>query len=201
MDILPVSFQILTCMKYYKMENILSIFLGLGLASAAGFRVFVPLLLTNIASLLGYYHFGLGLEWMGTYTALGILLTATLAEIGGYYIPWVDNILDTIALPASVMAGTILATSFVKVDDPTLKWALGLIVGGGAAGIVQAGTSLLRLGSSTTTGGLANPIVATSENIFAFILSILSLVLPIIMAGCAFLFLIFILKKMFNKKS
>ena len=181
------------------MENILSVFLGLGLASAAGFRVFVPLLITNIASLLGLYHFGLGLEWMGTYTALAILLTATLAEIAGYYIPWLDHLLDTIALPASIMAGTILATSFVTVQDPALKWALGLIVGGGAAGIVQAGTSLLRIGSTTTTGGLANPIVSTSENIFSIVLSIISLILPYFMAICVAIFLIYMIKKLLNR--
>ncbi len=179
--------------------NILSVFLGLGLASAAGFRVFVPLLITNIASLLGLYHFGLGLEWMGTYTALAILLTATLAEIAGYYIPWLDHLLDTIALPASIMAGTILATSFVTVHDPALKWALGLIVGGGAAGIVQAGTSLLRIGSTTTTGGLANPIVSTSENIFSIVLSIISLILPYFMAICVAIFLIYMIKKLLNR--
>jgi hypothetical protein len=182
------------------MENFLSVFLGLGLASAAGFRVFVPLLFTNIASLLGYYDFGQGLEWMGTWTAFAVLLSATIVEIAGYYIPIVDHFLDTVALPASIMAGTILATSFVKLEDPTLRWALGLIVGGGAAGIVQAGTSLLRLGSTATTGGLANPIVATSENIFSILLSILSLILPFLMAGCAFLFLIYIIKKMLAKK-
>lgn len=181
------------------LENILSVFLGLGLASAAGFRVFVPLLITNIASLLGLYHFGLGLEWMGTYTALAILLTATLAEIAGYYIPWLDHLLDTIALPASIMAGTILATSFVTVQDPALKWALGLIVGGGAAGIVQAGTSLLRIGSTTTTGGLANPIVSTSENIFSIVLSIISLILPYFMAICVAIFLIYMIKKLLNR--
>ncbi|MES2795132.1 MAG: DUF4126 domain-containing protein [Bacteroidota bacterium] len=182
------------------MENILSVFLGLGLASAAGFRIFVPLLITNIASLLGLYQFDGGMEWMGTWTALAILLSATLAEIAAYYVPWLDHLLDTIALPASIMAGTILATSFVNIDDPTLKWALGLIVGGGAAGIVQAGTSLLRLGSTATTGGLANPIVATSENIFAIILSILSLILPILMAVCAFIFLVYIARKILNRK-
>lgn len=181
------------------LENILSVFLGSGLASAAGFRVFVPLLITNIASLLGLYHFGLGLEWMGTYTALAILLTATLAEIAGYYIPWLDHLLDTIALPASIMAGTILATSFVTVQDPALKWALGLIVGGGAAGIVQAGTSLLRIGSTTTTGGLANPIVSTSENIFSIVLSIISLILPYFMAICVAIFLIYMIKKLLNR--
>lgn len=181
------------------MENILSVFLGLGLASAAGFRVFVPLLFTNIASLLGYYHFDSGLQWMGTYTAFGILITATILEIAAYYLPIIDNFLDTIGLPASVMAGTILATSMVEVNDPTLKWALGLIVGGGAAGIVQAGTSLLRIGSTTTTGGLGNPILATSENIFSVILTLLSLVFPFLMAGCAFLFLVYILKRLFSK--
>jgi Domain of unknown function (DUF4126) len=183
------------------MENILSVFLGLGLASAAGFRVFVPLLLTNIASLLGYYHFGQGMEWMGTWTAFGVLLSATVVEIAGYYIPIVDHFLDTVAMPASMVAGTVLATSFVKIDEPTLKWALGLIVGGGAAGIVQAGTSLLRIGSATTTGGLANPIVATSENAFSIILSVLSLLLPYLMACCAFLFLIYIVKRMLVKKT
>lgn len=181
------------------MENILSVFLGLGLASAAGFRVFVPLLISNIASLLGFYTFGTGLEWMGTYSALAILLSATLVEIGGYYIPWVDNILDTIALPASIAAGTLMATSLVKIDDPTLRWALGLIVGGGAAGIVQAGTSLFRIGSTATTGGIANPLVATSENIFSVVLSILSLLLPLFMASCAFVFIVFIVKRIFIK--
>jgi Domain of unknown function (DUF4126) len=182
------------------MENILSVFLGLGLASAAGFRVFVPLLITNIASLLGYYQFGQGLEWMGTYTALAVLLSATLVEIGGYYIPWLDHILDTIAMPASIMAGTILATAFVSIQDPTLRWALGLMVGGGAAGIVQAGTSLLRLGSTATTGGIGNPVVATSENVFSIFLSILSLLLPYLMAGCSILFLIYISKKIISRK-
>jgi Domain of unknown function (DUF4126) len=182
------------------MEQVLSVFLGLGLASAAGFRVFVPLLITNLASLLGYYHFGTGMEWMGTWTAFAVLLTATVVEIAGYYIPVVDHLLDTIALPASVIAGTILATSLIEIQDPTLKWALGLIVGGGAAGIVQAGTGLLRIGSTAATGGLANPVVATSENIFSIILSILSLLLPYLMAVCAFLFLIFIVKRMFAKK-
>ncbi len=182
------------------MEQFLSIFLGLGLAAASGFRVFIPLLIANIASLLGFYHFGVGLEWMGTWTALAILGTATIAEIAAYYVPILDHFLDTIALPASVIAGTILATSLVKIDDPSLKWALGLIVGGGSAGIVQAGTSLLRLGSTATTGGLANQVVATSENIFSIILSILSLLLPYLMAFCAILFLGFILKKIFAKK-
>jgi Domain of unknown function (DUF4126) len=181
------------------LEQFLSIFLGLGLASACGFRVFVPLLITNIASLFGWHHFGNGMEWMGTYTALAVLLTATIVEIGAYYVPILDHFLDTIALPASIMAGTILATSLVKIDDPTLKWALGLIVGGGAAGIVQAGTSLLRLGSTATTGGLANPVVATSENFFSIFLAILSLVLPYIMAACTFLFLVYNVKRMLSR--
>lgn len=182
------------------MENILSVFLGLGLASAAGFRVFVPLLVANIASLLGFYNFNADIAWMGTWAAFAIIGTATIAEIAAYYIPFLDHLLDTIALPASIIAGTILATSFVQIDNPVLKWALGLIVGGGSTGIVQAGTSLLRLGSTATTGGLANPIVSTSENIFSIALSILSIILPFLMALCAIFFIALILKRMFAKK-
>ena len=183
------------------MEQFLSVFLGLGLAAASGFRVFVPLLIISTASLLGFYHFGVGFEWMGTWTAFTILLSAAIIEIIAYYVPVLDHFLDVIALPASVIAGSILATSFVNSSDPLLKWALGIIVGGGAAGMVQAGTSLLRIGSSATTGGLGNPVIATSENIFSIIISILSLLLPYLMASMVFLLVVYIFKKLFLKKN
>ena len=147
------------------MDLLLSLCIGLGLSACCGFRVFVPILVANVAALSGHYHFGHGFEWLATWTAFGVLATATVLEIGAYYIPWVDNLLDTIATPAAMIAGTILTTAFLSDDlDPMMKWAAGLIVGGGSAGLVQAGTSLLRFTSSTTTGGLGNPIVATAEN-------------------------------------
>ena len=95
--------------------------------------------------------------------ALLLLGVATLVELGAYYVPWLDNALDTLAAPAAVVAGTLLSTSFLKIDSPILDWGLGLMLGGGSAGLIQAGTSLLRLGSTATTGGLGNPVIATTE--------------------------------------
>lgn len=167
------------------MEALLSICLGLGLSAAAGFRVFLPALLANVAALNGWIEPEGQFAWLGTWTTFWALLAASVIEVGAYYIPFVDNVLDTIAGPLAVAAGTLLTTSFIEIDDPALRWGLGLIMGGGTAGIVQMGTSLLRLGSSGLTGGLGNPVVASAENTAAFSLSLLSLLLPVLAAVLA----------------
>ncbi|MFL3665113.1 MAG: DUF4126 domain-containing protein [Verrucomicrobiota bacterium] len=110
-----------------------------------------------------------GFDWLSSDIALIVFLVATLFEIGGYYIPWIDNLLDTIASPASIVAGTVITASFVTGMDPWLQWLLGVIAGGGAAGAVQATTVITRAGSTVTTGGLGNPIVASVETSGAFL--------------------------------
>ncbi len=163
---------------------ILSLVMGLGLSACCGFRVFVPLLAASIATKMGVLHLGDGFQWMSSTTALVCFGAATIFEIAGYYIPFVDNILDTVTTPASVIAGTLLTASAIIPDlDPMLKWGLGIIVGGGSAGIIQAGTALTRATSTATTAGVANPVVATIEHILAITGSIFSIVIPFIIAG------------------
>ena len=126
-------------------------------------------------------------------------------EILAYYIPVVDNLLDTIAMPASFVAGTILTTSFLKIDSPELKWTLGIVAGGGMAGTIQAGTGLLRLASTKFTGGFGNSILATIENFISIIFSALTLWIPVIIALLCVLLFVFLLRKIIkrfqNKKS
>jgi hypothetical protein len=177
------------------MEIFLSICLGLGLSASTGFRVFLPMLVANVAAMSGWITPGESFVWMATWPAFFVLLTATAAEIGGYYIPFVDNLLDTIATPAAVIAGALLSTSFIRIDDPVLHWGLGLIVGGGTAGVVQAGTGLLRLLSSKTTAGLGNPVVSTAENIASFSLSGLAIFLPVLAMVLVALLLLWLFRK------
>ncbi len=179
---------------------IMSACIGVGLAACCGFRVFVPMLVASIATKLGIIGTFGGFEWLGGWPALIGLSVATLAEVGAYYIPWLDNLLDTVATPASVIAGTLLSTSFLHIDNPVLQWGLGLMLGGGSAGIVQAGTSLLRLGSTATTGGLANPVVATGENVASVTLSILTVLLPLIAAVLIAAVLVFIISRLVAKR-
>jgi Domain of unknown function (DUF4126) len=121
---------------------IASIFLGIGLSASAGFRVFIPLLVAAVAGKLGWIPLGAGFHWMSSYTAIACFATATIAEIAAYYIPVVDNFLDAITTPMAIGAGTLLATSVLPVDHELLKWVTGILIGGGGAGIIQAGTSL-----------------------------------------------------------
>jgi uncharacterized membrane protein len=161
------------------MELFISICLGIGLSAATGFRIFVPALIANVAAMNGWISPVEGFGWLGTWTAFIVLLTATAFEIAAYYVPFVDNMLDTVAVPVSVVAGTLLTTSFVEVDNPVIQWVLGIIVGGGTAGVVQSGTGLLRLFSSKFTAGMGNPVVSTTENVAAFGISSLAVLLPI----------------------
>jgi len=180
------------------MEIFLSVCLGLGLSASSGFRVFLPMLVANIAAMSGWVTPGESFAWLSTWPAFFLLLTATIAEIGGYYIPFIDNLLDTIATPAAVIAGTLLSTSFIQIDNPVLHWGLGLIVGGGTAGLVQVGTGLLRLLSSKTTAGLGNPVVSTAENIASFSLSGLAIFLPLIAMALVVLLILWLFKRIAN---
>ncbi len=158
------------------------IMIGVALSATCGFRVFVPLLAVNIGTRAldadGQPRIELagGFDWLSSDIALMVFLVATLFEIGGYSIPWIDSLLDTIASPASIVAGTVITASFVTGMDPWLQWLLGVIAGGGAAGAVQATTVVTRAASTVTTGGLGNPIVASLETSGAFLGSALSIV-------------------------
>ncbi|MCB0507787.1 MAG: DUF4126 domain-containing protein [Bacteroidetes bacterium] len=183
---------------------LLSLVMGLGLSACCGFRVFVPLLAASVASKMGILHLGESFAWMSSTPAIICFGAATIFEIAGYYIPFIDNILDTIMTPASVIAGTLLTASAIIPDlDPMLKWGLGIIVGGGSAGIIQAGTALTRATSTATTAGTANPIVATVEHILAIVGSIFSLIVPFIIAAIVCLVIVvflFFMIRYFKKR-
>ena len=178
------------------MEHALSSSLGLGLAAAAGFRVFVPLLAMSVAGYTGHLELGEGFRWLGTFPALVVLTTATILEVGAYYIPWVDHLLDTVSAPAAVIVGSIVVASALMDMDPLLKWSLAIIGGGGLAGIVKGSTMLARGASTATTGGLANPLVSTFELGASFLLAGLSIVLPLLALFLIVFVLYFVLKKL-----
>ena len=170
--------------------------LGLGLAACSGFRVFVPLLATSLAYHSGHLTPAADFAWLGSWAALLALAVATVVEMAGYYVPVVDHLLDTLTTPASLIAGTILMTSALPHLDPTLRWTLGVLVGGGTAGLVQTGTALLRGASTAATGGLANPVLATAENTLAVSGVVLTLLLPLVAAGLVVALLVVILSRL-----
>lgn len=163
-------------------EIFVALMLGVSLSACCGFRVFLPLLLASLASYFNWLPEGISttIPWLGSLQAVITFSIAALIEIVGYYLPVVDNFLDMIATPLAIAAGTLLTGSFLQIDNEMIKWALGLIVGGGAAGVVQGGTVLTRLLSSKTTLGTGNGLFATGENTMALTGTIFSFIVPVI---------------------
>ena len=174
------------------MEFLLSACLGIGLAAACGFRVFVPLLGVSAAGLAGHVELAEGVVWMATWPALVCFATATVLEIAAYYVPWVDNLLDSIATPAAVLAGTIAMGSVISDLSPLMRWTLALIAGGGTAGLIQSATVALRGGSTVATAGTGNWLVATIELIGAIGGTLLSLAMPFLAAGLALVLVVMV---------
>lgn len=167
------------------MEDMLALFIGVGLAAACGFRVFVPLLGLSLAAATGHLELAEGFEWLASPVAVGALGVATALEMGAYYTPWLDNLLDAVATPAAIVAGIMVTASVTGDMSPFLRWSLALIAGGGAAAIVQGGTTLLRASSSVTTGGLGNPLVSTGELVGASAVTATALFVPMLAFGVA----------------
>lgn len=159
---------------------LISVAVGLGLAAACGFRVFVPLLVASVAGYTGRLPLAGGFEWVGSLPALVAFATATALEIGAYYVPWLDHALDAVATPAALVAGILASAAVITDLPPLLKWGAALVGGGGVAGLIQGTSVLFRLKSTTLTGGVANPVVATAELIGATGTALLAIFLPLL---------------------
>jgi hypothetical protein len=154
--------------------------IGVGLAASCGFRVFVPMLVMSVAVKAGLLELTEGWSWLGGWPAVISFSIASVTEIAGFYIPWVANLLDAIAAPAAIVAGTVATAACVSEMHPLLQWSTAIIAGGGIAGAVQATTVAARLTSTVTTGGLGDWVVATLELAVSFALSVLAVVVPIV---------------------
>ena len=162
------------------MDTAVSIALGIGLAAAVGFRVFVPLLVASIAAYTGHLHLDDHFAWLGSITAITMLGVAAVVEILAYYIPAVDNVLDTLTAPLALVAGTIVSAAVITDLPPLIKWSAAVIAGGGAAAITQGVAALVRAKSTTFTAGLGNPVVSTAEMVASVAVSLLALLAPLL---------------------
>ena len=170
-------------------EYTLSIVLGIALAAATGFRVFLPLLVVGAAAYTGHLTLDNSFAWLGTPSAIIMLSVAALVEILAYYIPVVDNLLDTLAIPAAAVAGTIVSASVMTDVPPMVKWTAAVIAGGGIAGLTHGLTGFVRGHSTVLTGGLGNPVIATAELGGAILMTFLALAAPVVAVALIAVFL------------
>lgn len=165
------------------METILALCIGITLSAACGFRIFVPPLVMSAGAIYGDLQVAQEFAWLATYPALIALGAATVAEVLAYYIPVIDNLLDSIEIPTAIAVGTMIMSASIghlTEMEPLFQWAIAVVVGGGTAGIIETFTVMTRAASTTMTGGTANPVMSTAEALSAGVLSLLALFLPLL---------------------
>ncbi|EGZ51169.1 DUF4126 domain-containing protein [Neisseria wadsworthii] len=161
-------------------DTLISIALGVGLAVSSGFRVFLPLFALSLSAYFGMWPLNESWQWLASTNALIILGIAAITESLSYLIPFVDNLLDTIAVPLAGLAGTAVVASTAADLSPAVTWTLAIIAGGGAAAAIKGASATTRMASTATTGGLANPVFSVFETSMAVVMSVLSLFVPVL---------------------
>ncbi|WP_299176313.1 DUF4126 domain-containing protein [uncultured Chryseobacterium sp.] len=172
---------------------VLSAFIGIGLAAASGFRVFLPLFAVSLASYMSWIPMNENFQWLSGTPTLITTGIAMIAEILAYYIPYIDHLLDTLSVPMATIAGSVLFASQFADLGTFPQWALALIAGGGTAAAISSGFAGTRAASTATTGGLGNSVVATTETAGAGIMSVLAITAPVIAAIFAIILVLFVL--------
>ena len=159
---------------------LISAFIGIGLAAATGFRIFLPMFAVSLASYMGWIPQNENFQWLSGLPTLIATGIAMIVEILAYYIPFVDHLLDTISIPLATVAGSVMFASQFTELGTFPQWALALIAGGGTAAAISSGFAGTRAASTATTGGFGNSVVATTETAGAGLMSFLALAAPVI---------------------
>ena len=185
---------------------IMATLMGISLAAASGFRVFLPPFLLSLAARFNVVWFldidllGTQFEFFTSTLSIVVLGIATVAEFAAFYAPWVDSVLDTIATPASIVAGIAMTAIVLEGNDPIIQWTIAIVAGGGVAATIQSATVAIRGLSSTFTFGLGNPAVATSENVASVVLTLIAILIPFLSALFVLLIVALLLRMKRKKK-
>ncbi len=173
-------------------EAISGLSAAFGLSGSAGLNAYIPLLLVALAARFPMSDPLIKLQppfdLLGNWWAIGVIAVLLIIEIVADKIPAVDSVNDAIQTFIRPAAGAILfAGSANVITDvhPILALGAGLIVAGG----VHATKAAARPVVTVTTAGVGNPVVSTLEDIIAFVLSVLSILLPVIAAILLLIFL------------
>lgn len=183
-------------------DILIALALGIALAAAAGLRVFVPLLVASLAAHFGQLELAPSFQWLGTLPAVATFAAAAAVEITAYYVPGLDHLLDLVMTPLALVAGVVLVVAPLGDLSPLLRWSIAIIAGGGAAGLTQASTTLVRAKSAAATGGLGNPVVATGELGGSVLISAVALLFPVLALLLVVLLVVMViaLRRKFSRK-
>lgn len=168
------------------MDVLFGIFSAFGLSASAGLNAYIPLL---VVALLARFTnlITLNSPWdaLTSWWIIGLLLVLSLIEFFADSFPAVNHINDAIQTFIRPAAGAIAFAASADVItqvNPVLSLGLGLLVAGGVHAVKAVA---VRPAVTATTGGTANLPVHILEDISATLLSVLSIILPVLIIALA----------------
>lgn len=163
------------------MDLLTGIFSAFGLSASAGLNAYIPLL---VVSLLARYTdlFRLSEPWdaMSSPWVIGVLVVLSLVEFFADKVPAVNHVNDLIQTLVRPVAGALVfAASAQVITDihPVLSLTAGLLVAGSVHAVKSAA---VRPAVTATTGGAGNIPVSILEDVVSTVLSILSIIIPVV---------------------
>ena len=179
-----------------------SLAMGIGLAACAGIRAWLPLLLAGGLARWGIIELGPSFQFISSDRALILFGVATVIEIAADKVPAVDHALDSLSTVLRPAAGSLLAASVLwQVSDPLTALALGVAVGAPTSLVPHAAKSLLRVASTSLTGGLANPFISILEDLIALALFVLTVLIPVVVACVLVLVAFLVVRRLARRTS
>lgn len=171
------------------MDILLGIFSAFGLSASAGLNAYIPLL---VVAIVGRFTDWITLAdpWntLESWWVIGALVVLSVIEFFADKAPAVNHVNDAIQTFVRPAAGAIaFAASANVITDasPVFSMIIGLLVAGG---VHAAKSVVVRPAVTATTGGAGNIPVSILEDVISTFLSILSVVIPILVAAVIILF-------------
>jgi hypothetical protein len=166
------------------MDALSGVLSAFGLSASAGLNAYVPLL---IVALVGRFTDWIQLTppWdaLESWWVIGVLVALGLVEFFADKVPAVNHVNDLIQTFVRPAAGAVVfaaSTGVVGGVHPVMALIAGLLVAG-TVHVVKSGA--VRPAVTATTGGAGNVPVSIAEDIAATVLSIVSVLVPVVVAA------------------
>jgi hypothetical protein len=173
------------------METFLALGIGVGLASVAGVRAFIPLALAVLSLTFLLNPPNLLLPFTSNRTLIWVLLALAVLECVLDKFAALDRLLNWMMVPVRAAAGAVLFAVTMMVIGPhppeqglqTLSEALPeltpwLVAGGVIAGAVALLKVVLRPPARTASAGVSSTFLSTLEDTVALVGGVLALFVP-----------------------
>jgi len=182
------------------MELLSGIFTAFGLSASAGLNAYIPLLIVGLlAKYTTLIHLNQPWDTLANPWIILMLCVLVIIEMLADKLPVVNHINDLIQTVIRPAAGAVaFAASANVVSDvhPALALAAGLLVAG-TVHVAKAG--VMRPIVTATTGGVANTPVSIAEDVTSTVLSLLSILVPIIVGTLLIVMVAFLIAWLYRR--